>query len=61
MIVTFLIPIAVATTVPLQALRGDLSGLQVLGFLAIGLAAFCDRLAGLESRGASNTAAPAAS
>ncbi|NLG98164.1 MAG: hypothetical protein GX491_12455 [Chloroflexi bacterium] len=38
-IVTFIIPIAVATTVPLQALRGDLGPLQVLVFLGIGLAA----------------------
>jgi ABC-2 type transport system permease protein len=37
-IVTFVIPIAVATTVPLQGLRGDLSGWQVLMFLAIGVA-----------------------
>jgi ABC-2 type transport system permease protein len=35
-IVTFLIPIAVATTVPLQALRGDLSAWQVLLFLGVG-------------------------
>ena len=40
LIVTFVVPIAVATTVPLQALRGDLSGGQVLLFLLIGLAAF---------------------
>jgi ABC-2 type transport system permease protein len=39
-IVTFLIPIAVATTVPLQALRGDLSAWQVLLFLGIGGASF---------------------
>ncbi len=39
-IVTFLVPIAVATTVPLQALRGDLSERQVLLFLGVGLAAF---------------------
>lgn len=38
LIVTFVIPIAVATTVPLQALRGDLSGWQVLLFLGIGVA-----------------------
>jgi len=37
-IVTFIIPIAVATTVPLQALRGDLSGMQVLLFFCIGAA-----------------------
>jgi ABC-2 type transport system permease protein len=34
-IVTFIIPIAVATTVPLQALRGDLNGEQVAMFLGI--------------------------
>lgn len=39
-IVTFVVPIAVATTVPLQALRGDLNTLQILGFGLIGLAAF---------------------
>ncbi len=38
LIVTFVVPIAVATTVPLQALRGDLSGWQVLGFLGVGVA-----------------------
>jgi ABC-2 type transport system permease protein len=37
-IVTFVIPIAVATTVPLQGLRGDLSGWQVVMFLGIGAA-----------------------
>jgi len=37
-IVTFVIPIAVATTVPLQGLRGDLTGGQVVMFLAIGAA-----------------------
>ena len=36
LIVTFVVPIAVATTVPLQALRGDLSGWQVLLFLGVG-------------------------
>ena len=40
LIITFLVPIAVATTVPLQALRGDLSAWQVLMFLAIGGASF---------------------
>lgn len=35
LIVTFIIPIAVATTVPLQALRGDLSVAQVWMFLGI--------------------------
>lgn len=39
-IVTFLIPIAVATTIPLQALRGELSGSQVLMFLGIGVVSF---------------------
>lgn len=38
LIVTFVVPVAVATTVPLQALRGDLSGGQVLMFLFIGAA-----------------------
>jgi ABC-2 type transport system permease protein len=37
-IVTFIIPIAIATTIPLQGLRGDLSGGQVILFLAIGAA-----------------------
>ena len=40
LIVTFLVPIAVATTVPLQALRGDLTGWQVLLFLGVGVASF---------------------
>jgi ABC-2 type transport system permease protein len=39
-IVTFVIPIAVATTVPLQALRGDLNIQRVLLFLAIGIVSF---------------------
>ncbi|HVN53474.1 MAG TPA: ABC-2 family transporter protein [Anaerolineaceae bacterium] len=38
-IVTFVIPIAIATTVPLQGLRGDLAWWQVLVFLGIGVAA----------------------
>src|ERR671923_99313 len=38
LIVTFIVPIAVATTVPLQALRGDLLWWQVLLFLTIGAA-----------------------
>jgi ABC-2 type transport system permease protein len=38
LIVTFVIPIALATTVPLQALRGDLNGWQVLMFALIGAA-----------------------
>ncbi|HEY3311141.1 MAG TPA: ABC-2 family transporter protein [Anaerolineales bacterium] len=37
-IVTFIVPIAVATTVPLQALRGELGGGQALIFLVVGLA-----------------------
>jgi ABC-2 type transport system permease protein len=37
-VITFVIPIAVATTVPLQALRGDLVWWQVLLFLAISAA-----------------------
>jgi len=40
LIVTYIIPIAVATTVPLQALRGELSGGQVLMFLTVGAASF---------------------
>ena len=39
-LVTFIIPIAVATTVPLQGLRGDLSLDRVLMFAAIGAASF---------------------
>jgi len=39
-IVTYLIPIAVATTVPLQALRGDLDLRAILIFLAVGIASF---------------------
>jgi len=39
-IVTFLIPIAVATTIPLQALRGELNLIQVLLFFALGVASF---------------------
>lgn len=38
LIVTFVVPIAVATTVPLQALRGDLAWWQVLLFLGVGVA-----------------------
>ena len=36
LIVTFVVPIAIATTVPLQALRGELRWWQVLLFLAVG-------------------------
>jgi ABC-2 type transport system permease protein len=39
-IVTYLIPIAVATTIPLQALRGDLDLRTILIFLAVGIASF---------------------
>jgi len=39
-IVTFIVPIAVATTVPLQALRGDLTGWNVLLFISVGFASF---------------------
>ncbi len=39
-IVTFLIPIAVATTVPLQALRQELGTSQILMFIGIGIASF---------------------
>ncbi len=37
LIVTFVIPVAVATTVPVQALRGELTGWQILLFLGVGL------------------------
>ncbi len=37
LIVTFVVPIAVATTVPVQALRGELVGWQVLAFFTIGV------------------------
>jgi ABC-2 type transport system permease protein len=39
-IVTFIIPIAVATTIPLQALRGELDLQNVLIFLVIGIVSF---------------------
>ena len=39
-IVTFIIPIAVATTIPLQALRGELTINQIFLFFAIGVACF---------------------
>jgi ABC-2 type transport system permease protein len=39
-IITFIIPIAVATTIPMQALRGDLSLLQVLLFFAVSAASY---------------------
>jgi len=38
LIVTFVVPVAVATTVPLQALRGDLAWWQILLFLGVGVA-----------------------
>ena len=37
-IVTFVVPIAVATTVPLQALRGELGWWQIVLFLCVGAA-----------------------
>ncbi|RPI26124.1 MAG: hypothetical protein EHM70_19350 [Chloroflexota bacterium] len=40
LIVTFVVPIAVATTVPLQGLRGELTVQNVFLFLAIGAASF---------------------
>lgn len=39
-IVTFIIPIALATTIPLQALRGELSIDRILIFFFIGVASF---------------------
>ena len=39
-IVTYLVPIAIATTLPVQGLRGELPGLQVLAILAFSLAFF---------------------
>ena len=39
-IVTFVIPIAVATTIPLQALRGDLNSPQVVTFMAVSIVSF---------------------
>ena len=38
LVVTFVVPIALATTVPLQALRGELSWLNVLLYLGVALA-----------------------
>lgn len=40
LIVTFIVPIALATTVPLQGLRGDLSSWQVLLFIIVGVVSF---------------------
>ena len=39
-IVTFVIPIAVATTIPLQALRGELTVNQIALFFAVGVVSF---------------------
>jgi ABC-2 type transport system permease protein len=39
-IVTFIIPIAVATTIPLQALRGDLESNQIFLFISISIVSF---------------------
>lgn len=40
MIITFLIPVAVATTIPLQALRGELVPLQILLYVVISAVSF---------------------
>jgi ABC-2 type transport system permease protein len=40
LIVTYLVPIAVATTIPLQGLRGDLDGGRVLVYIGVALTAF---------------------
>jgi ABC-2 type transport system permease protein len=39
-IITYIVPIAVATTVPLQGLRGDLGGGQIVLFLFVGAGSF---------------------
>ena len=39
-LVTFVIPVAVATTVPLQALRGELSISRIMMFIVISIASF---------------------
>jgi ABC-2 type transport system permease protein len=39
-IVTFIIPIAVATTIPLQALRGELEMTQILTFILVSFVSF---------------------
>ena len=39
-LITFVVPIAIATTVPLQALRGELLWWQIIGVLLIGVAVF---------------------
>ena len=38
-IVTYIVPIGLATTIPVQALRGELTGWNVLVFLGVSLAA----------------------
>jgi ABC-2 type transport system permease protein len=40
MIVTFVVPIALATTIPLQALRGELGAREIVLFLCVGAVAF---------------------
>ncbi len=40
MIITYLVPIAVATTVPVQALRGELSFAQILLYVGISIVCF---------------------
>jgi len=40
LIITFVVPVALATTVPLQALRGELSPWQIMLFLSVGVASF---------------------
>ena len=39
-IVTYVVPIALATTIPLQGLRGDLTIMQVFVFLGVGIISF---------------------
>ena len=39
-IVTFIVPIAVATTIPLQALRGELTVVQIFIFFGVSVASF---------------------
>jgi len=39
-ILTYLVPIAVATTVPLQALRGDLNAFKIVLFILVGIISF---------------------
>jgi ABC-2 type transport system permease protein len=40
LIVTYLVPIAVATTIPVEGLRGELGGVQVLEFIGVASLAF---------------------